>query len=351
MDRSIYKGQHKPLNGGFKMERVEDAAPSTKPLVLFCGLYAPTYNSDGIARAFADNGYEVSIFDWQRLRFDVGPDGMKERLLTKAKMERPDLIFLHIQTPDNLDVETAAGLQSIAPTVQFTFDVRDDIRWYKEIAPHITLTLFGDLDSVDECRREGILNVGYLQSSADYDWYKRMNVPVNEKAFPARDIVFIGNNFLNTNLNFPGAKQRSEMVEFMKDNFGDRFHVYGTGWRYSKMIHPQQEILVYNTCKVAITHNNYIRRGYTSDRLWRAMGCGAFTVSHYYPFINNDFNAGAISTWLHFDMLKDEVEKALANEPYRTKVAESGYELVRQNHSWTVRVKQLKNMINAILAK
>lgn len=308
--------------------------------VLHVRIDAPTYNSDGIMNGFLENGFEYTGWNWQQVKFNSSNEEMLDRLIGKAHMEQPDLIFAHMQNPESLDVETAKELSKVAFVVNYTLDVRKDISWYKEIAPHIGLTLFGDWESVEELRRVGINNVDYLGSSADYSWYKPLNLPRTE------DIVFIGGNYVNTSLDFPQAQQRAEMVEFMKDTFGDRFTVYGAGWGAgTTMVNPQEEIRIYNTSKIAITHNNFIRGRYTSDRLWRAMGCGPAVVSQYYPGINKDLNKYVASTWLDFPMLKKECEKLLNLEEEQEAMGKAGAEYVRTVHSWKARIGQLKELI------
>ena len=94
------------------------------------------------------------------------------------------------------------------------------------------------------------------------------------------EIVFLGGNYAMSNMNYPSAQERIELVEFLQKEFPDKFRVYGMGWEGTKMVHAQDEIKIYNQAKIAITHNNFQRKGYTSDRLFRAIGCGAMTISH-----------------------------------------------------------------------
>lgn len=307
--------------------------------VLHARIEAPTYNSSGIENGFLENGFEYVGFDWQKCKMNSSAEEMMDRLIGKAHMEKPDLIFLHLQQPDALDVGTAIELSKVAFVVNYTFDVRKDNSWYKEIAPHIGLTLFGDMESVQELKQAGINNVDYLGSSADYSWYKPLNLPRTE------DIVFIGGNYANTALDFPQAKERAEMVQFMKDTFRGSFKVYGMGFKNSVMVNAQEEISIYNRSKIAITHNNFIRGGYTSDRLWRALGCGIATVSQYYPGINKDLNKYVASTWLDFPMLKQECERLLNFNEEREAMGRAGAEWVRSQHSWKNRVGQLKELI------
>src|SRR5258707_12298352 len=105
--------------------------------VLHARIDSSSYNSDGIKNAFIENGFEYEDFFWQKVIFNSSPEEMMDRLIGKAHMERPDLIFVHMQQPRALDVETAKELSKVAFVVNYTLDVRNDNSWYKEIAPHL----------------------------------------------------------------------------------------------------------------------------------------------------------------------------------------------------------------------
>lgn len=310
--------------------------------VLFAKNEAPTYHSAGIERAFRENFKEVSVFNWQQAKFSEGKEGMQQRLIFKAESEKPDIIFLHIQSPDALDTYAMSILSEIAFTVLYTFDVREDIQWYKDLAPYVNLILFGDLQSVNEYKAAGFLNAEYMHSSADFDVYKRL--PPSGRKIGTPPIIFIGGKYSNSSHKFPLADQRTEMVEFMKKHFKKNFQAYGPGFS-KEFVNMQDEVVLYNSAKIAITQNQFNRAGYTSDRIWRSMGCGCFTLSQYYMLINKDFNVNCLATWLDFTMLAEQCEKWLSNEDSRKAVAEFGYEWVRLHHSWSMRIKQLKNLI------
>lgn len=321
----------------------EELAVSNKPLLLFVGIYSAVFNSDFMKRGFEEAGYECNVFNWQKVRFEEGYQGMIDRLAVKIKLDKPDVVFLQIQNKDIVLKEAVKEFSKYSFVVNYTFDVREDISWYKEIAPNIGLTLFGDMESVDECRMEGITNVDYMQSSADYSTYTRL--PIREATNEYGEVVFIGNNTVGASLNFEKAEERVEMVNYLQKNFKDRFKVYGQNWLNTKMVHPHEESMILNACKVAVTHNHFFRRGYTSDRIFRSMGCGAYTISQYYNGVNVDFNASVLATWLNFDMLGQQIELALSNDERRKMVASNGYNFVRGKHSWKNRAETLKKLI------
>lgn len=310
--------------------------------VLHIGINNAFYSPDGQKEGFERLGMEYSFLDWQKIRFNESIEGLHLRMVTKARMERPDLIFLQLQNSDALDPETAQDLSEIGFVVNFTEDVREDISWYEEIAPYVGLTVFTNIEDVTKLKKKGINNVAFMPTSYNNIWYKRqIPSPMNYG-----EIVFIGSNYLDTNMNFPKAQERVDMVHFLKEEFGEHFQVYGQGWEDSRLLNPQEAIEAYNNCKVAITHNNFLLPGYTSDRLFNAMGCGAATISQWYPGINKDFNVNVLSTWLNFDMLKEEVTKFIKQPKLRESIANNGYNHVREKHQWANRFDQLINIIN-----
>ncbi len=318
-----------------------------RPICLFAGIFSPMYDSSFMVRGFEESGYQCESFNWQKIRFSEGLEGMLDRLLSKAKSLKPELIFLHIQNPDVILKDVAKELSEYGFVVNYTFDVRNSIQWYKDLAPHVGLTLFADKESVSECKADGIMNVDYLPASADYNVYRKLDI--REATNEYGEIVFIGNNTVGSALKFPKAEERVEMVEFMKKNFGSRFKVWGLNFGADTQIaYPHTEALIYNSAKVAITHNNFFKVGYQSDRALRSIGSGCYTIMQYFPEINKDFNNTVCASWLDFNMLALEVEKALLNDAKRNMIAESGYNFVRERHSWKNRVEQLKLMIHGM---
>lgn len=315
--------------------------------VLHIRLDAPTYSSDGIKKGFVENGYEYYGINWQQVRFDEGILGLQSRIILAAKNIEPDLIFLHIQNPGVIDIETCQELTQLGLTVLYTFDVREDIKWMQELAPYLDLILFADMVSVENCKQIGIFNVDVLQSSCDMDFYQPITPHIKYDA----EIVFIGSNYLNTNLNFPLAQERLDMVNFLKKEYGDRFMVKGLNWLdgdkpHSEMINPLQERDIYCSAKIAICHNNFDRPFYTSDRLWRSMACGCFTLTKYFKGAELIFAQGHhLNWWRNFDDLKNKIDNHLSLSIDREKIARSGQEYVRTAHTWKRRIQEMQTII------
>lgn len=314
-----------------------------KQKILFAKIEAPTYSSDAIVRGWEENGFEVIGFDWQYNRFNYGTDGMRNNILKLAKETTPDLIFLHIQNSEALDLGTIDKLQEIAPVIQYTFDVRtkEKTEWMYEYAKHVHFTFFGCFEDIKECISRGIMNVGFLSSSADYSIYKPY--PIKKSG---AEIVFIGNNYANSGLEFECAQERQNMIEFLQKEYGSNFRAYGLG-QQGGLVNMQQEAMIYNQAKIAISQNNFNRIWYTSDRLYRILGCGTLALTNHYGGIEKTFEkATHLDWWNNFDELKSLIDHYLANEGERKIIAEIGRMKAVEDETWTNRILQVKLELN-----
>jgi hypothetical protein len=319
----------------------------TKPKLLHCAIDSPQYSSKAISEGFVNNGFEVIQFNWQMERFSNGLLPMRLKFLELAKQTKPELIFLHIQNPDIFDIETLKELQSIAPVINYTFDVRskEGSQWLYDAAAHISLTCFACMEDVNHCKELGIHNTTLIQSSCDFDIYKKLPIIGGR-----RGVVFIGNNYVNTNLNFELAEERAEMVAMLKEKFPNDFKVYGMNWGSSFYTNPQHEVTIYNKASIAICQNNFDREGYASDRLFRAASCGAMVlVKHFKGIENMGFtNWKNLAIWNDLYDLEILVNNYLSDREEAKAIGEAGRLFVAENHSWTGRTKEILKKVGAI---
>lgn len=311
--------------------------------VLHVALIAPNgYSNKGLMDGFLNGGFsEYHCFDFQLQSFSIGRDLMHRALIHEAEKIKPDLIFCQVQGSEILDLQTWEALSKLAFTVNYTFDIRtkEKTEWMYNLVPHIGLMCFSNQEDVDECKRRGYNNAMCLQSSADPDIYKPA------EGVERKGVVFIGNNFCNTNMEFPLSKERAEMVEFLQKEFPNDFKVYGNNWGDSKLVGQKEEVEIYQSAAVVINHNNFDVREYTSDRLWRAVFCGAFVLTKYFGGIETMFDRDQVGWWRDFDGLKERVEYYL-NKPERTRLrAESAWQYALLNHTWSSRVKEMMAFI------
>jgi len=343
INRDEFKGQNRE-NIGLKVSDV-DFVKDERPVCILVGINAPTYSSRGIIKGIEECGFRCEFVDFQKIKMEEGVEGLAHRLIVKAKTSFPDLIIMHIQNPESVSVETFAELQRYAPVVNLTFDQREDISWYKEIAPKISLTCFASSDDVKKCEADGIGNTIAIHSSCNYDFYKP---PIVSRGtmIGIPDIAFIGTNYSMSNLNFPLAKDRQDMCAFLKKEYGSRFLSIGMGQQVSKYVKPEEELAIYHQAKIIISHNNFYTADYSSDRLWRAMGSGAFVLSAYFPGIDRIFEKGVhLDYWTNFFELKKLIDFYLENEEERKSIAQIGANFVRENHRWADRISVIASTL------
>lgn len=314
--------------------------------VLHIALIAPNYTNTGLMNGFWAQGFSsYFLFDFQLKMYEFGKEVMRTMLIQEAERLKPDFIFCQIQGSDILDTETFKKLSQIAFTVNYTFDIRskEQTEWLYNLAPVIGLICFSNQRDVDECKSRGYNNTMVLQSSIDMDVYKP-----DDRLQYRGGVVFIGNNFENTNHQFPLSVERREMVSFLQDNFTDTFRVYGNNWGNSKVTTQKEEIGIYQYALIAINHNNFNEELYSSDRIWRIMATGAMCLTKHFKGIEKLFvRHKHLDWWRNLDELHVLLTQYL-QYPKTHYIAYKGMEHVRGNHNWECRIAEMLKFIGPI---
>ena len=317
-----------------------------KITVFHAGITSPVYSSEAITRSFKEVFGDVCYFNWQESRYLYGTEGMRKEMINKVIEYKPDLIFLHFNhTSEVLSFEYYEALKKLAKVITYTEDVRQDISIFEKIAPVVDWMIFTNIDDVETLSSKGINNSFYLPVSYNDIWYRKQ--PKTEKDYG--EIVFIGNNYVNTNMGeeFPNSKQRQEMIAALKKEFGDKFQAYGLG-QENAMLNPQQAVECYNNAKIAITHNNFTRKGYQSDRGLNAMGCGCATLMQWYEGFQNDFPAGIGATWRTEKELIYLCKCYINMDSDREQLSNYQYKLATENHTWKQRTSDILEIIKIV---
>lgn len=318
--------------------------------VLHVALIAPNgYSNEGMMKGFFGAGFtEYHLFDFQLKTFDTDRDTMRRMLIQEAERIKPDMVFMQIQGSDILDIATFKRLSEISFTVNYTFDIRtkEQTEWLYNLAPILGLICFSNQRDVDECNRREYSNAMVLQSSADPDIYKP------SEGVQRKGVVFIGNNFMNTNHQFPLSKDRAEMVEFLQKEFPDDFAVYGNNWGNSKLVDQKKEIDIYQSAAIVINQNNFDAELYTSDRLWRAVFCGSLCFTKHFKGVERLFDMyNQVECWNTFGELKRLIYHYLTHPKSATRNASSAREHALANHTWASRIKEMLNFIGPVQKK
>jgi spore maturation protein CgeB len=262
---------------------------------------------------------------------------LNNRIVEDCKEFNPDLVFIQVQSPGIIYNSTLKDIRPFCgKIINFTGDVRDPLpTWYIETGKLLDLTLFVSMTDVIKAR--DYINCDWIQIGFDDTIFNKSTTPVK-----SADIVFMANNYGS----FPISKYRKDIVTILSNEFNGRFEVFGTGWGRSKNLNASllNQAAVYRGCKIAINCSHYNHSMYSSDRILRIMGSGAFCLSH-------DFKDHSILYGDHlrtFTNINDLVEKChyyLENEEERIRIANNGYEFTHTLYTWD---KFVQNLINYI---
>jgi hypothetical protein len=287
---------------------------------------------NGISEGFKNNDWQVYEYDYGQALRTAGLLGAWQRILNYAEEGiKPDLIFINCNKDGFIFPAEAKALSEIAFTILYTFDVRHENNWIEDVAPHLGLVCFSDQDNVEKFNQKGY-RAELMQPSCDMDFYKPIDTT---KSYG--DIIFIGNK---QDSDFPFAQERTEMITFMQNEFGDKFAWYGNG-SGNGFLNPEQEREAYSSAKVAITQNQFHNKLYSSDRDFRAMASGCYTVCQWYDEIDVQFQC-----WKTFAQLRKLCVEGLLNNEVRKSRSEMLRQHVLLNHSWTARVRHLMHHVN-----
>jgi len=286
--------------------------------------------------------FDCKSIDWTDYGFNS--DALQDDIIQATDNFNPNYVLLHIQSGNVVTDKTLKILSSKTKVINWTGDVRYPLpQHYIETGKQIHLTLFTNMNDVLEIRAQGIM-ADYLQVGFDDVDF----TPVGSTNKYFQPILFLGSNYLDT-INFPLSKFRCDMVKLLKQEFNSDFGLYGSGWPNKDGILTRyaDEAVAYRTCKIAINLSHFDYSRYTSDRMLRIMGSGAFCLTHHYTNIQADFNIGnEIATWKTLDELLEKIKYYLEHEDERTFIAGNGCSLVRTKYTWHNFANNLKDLIH-----
>jgi len=286
------------------------------------------------------------FFDWQKIEKSKGVDRMREELIRVASKFKADLTFMQIQTPDVIDQYTASRLPGFV--VNWTGDVRSEVpAWMKNLGRYVDATCFTNETDVRSMQDEGNNSV-FLQIGFEHQLFKPDGplLATQRNVHPYPDIVFMGNNYGKDR--FPLSGERYEIAAALRKAYKNRFLLCGQGWDIDSvnlMGKPKEEAMVYRSCKIAINANHFIHERFSSDRIFRIMGSGAFCLTRWYPGIEKDFTDGVhLRVFRSIDEMLSLVDYYLKNDVERAAIADAGCELIHSKFKWQDNIQLIKQI-------
>jgi len=319
--------------------------------ILHIGMYAFMQAEGSIGEGLQSNG-DYKFIDWTTYcdNWRLSPDKRKEfenRVLNEVY--GMDICFMQIQTENIVSLDLIRAMKKYNPNIiiyNWTGDVRENIpKCFTDIASDC-VSLFTNATDVEKMKDMGFkseyLQIGFPEKIYCPRGYMNMKEP----------IVFMANNYYDMKEgkhSFPLGKERQDMVMFLKENYGDKFGVYGNGWSGLEsgacVNDGIQEASIYRGAAMAINYSHFNYKRYSSDRLLRIMGSGCFCISHNYPEIEKDFEVGKhLAVFNTLDELKNIIDHFLSHPEEAHKIAKEGCEYVHKTATWKKRIQQLLKM-------
>ena len=237
--------------------------------IVHCGIMVNGRN-EGLSKAFkkvANRYAEIKL------------DKNAQKQLKAVDFE-PDLIFfqIHNDTVDGVPTNELFDLSKFdCKIVNWNGDMRK--------RPPMWMKSFKGIPAFSNMRDVEAIGGKFLQIGIDDEVFKRWYNKRND------DIVFMGNNYGNT---FPLGQYRKEAVMILQRRGAKIYGNYpnSNGNLNADPNNPfdkqSEESKIYSQCAIAISISHFNIDRYTSDRLLRCMGSGAFTLTHHYPGILHD---------------------------------------------------------------
>ncbi len=179
-------------------------------------------------------------------------------------------------------------------------------------------------------------DVRYMQSLGYRSCFLQIGVD-HEIYYPSDcvkdiDIVFMGNHFGH----FPLSGLRQEMIKELKRIYGDRFKAYGINQPDGSFMGNQNgEADIYRRAKIGINLSHYNYERYTSDRMFRMLGCGVCVLSQNYNGISHDFGGEHLFVWNDIPSLVKNIDYLLDNPELVKMVGDNGAKLAHSKHTFT----------------
>lgn len=284
--------------------------------------------------SYADNHYKIK----DRAKFE-------EDVLKLTQWA--DIIFAQIQTPDVITVDLAKKMSAYRKKLfLWNGDVREQIeQWTLDLAPYFTALWSNDTDTQtmkDMGFKSEFMNVIFSPTKYNPKGYVEKREP----------ILFFANNYWDNYTKkhkFPLGKERQDMAMFLIENYGKDFGLYGFGWDGLETGNINDDCIleasIYRGAKIGINYSHFNYSRYSSDRLFRIMGCGILCLTHNFKDIEKDFEVGKhLVTFDSLEDMKEKIDYYLTHEEEREKIAKAGCEYVHKNYGTGKLYKTILNI-------
>ncbi len=227
----------------------------------------------------------------QKVNNGLSSQKINNEIVQVAEDFQPDLILWSHTIKLKISSETIEKLKSLSSKPQMGYWDGDIYESPFKPLPANVSNLAKNCDVVfcqefgkmtNLLKDKGCKDIRYVPAATDSDRFNRENTSVNKEY----DVVLIGNNVINKLpwKRMPGAVYRKKLIEYFYKKLGDRFAVFGSGWKgeYAKgPVNFVDQTKVYQKSRLALGVNNLHSDFYFSNRLPIALTSGVPLLYNY----------------------------------------------------------------------
>jgi len=299
-------------------------------------LYLPIGSQPGTVDAFKKTGATVHVFDFLEQKASAN-----EMFLRFVERYSPDLVHMQLQMTNAIRPETIQKARQISPKTIFTNwsgDIRKQAdRYFVSISKVVDYSLLSSVGQIELYKKAGAKNPVYWQIGYDPKLY----YPKNKTEFKY-DVSFIANAHAS-NL-FPDAALRKQIVQRLKNEFGARAGMYGSGHGRgigTIDITKVNEVYTDSICVLSVSNFNDVPH-YFSDRLLMCIASGRPTIAYRFPGIDSYFaENGDILVARNINDIVSLVKKCKNDLSFANRVGKYGGLKAAAEHTFESRIWEL----------
>lgn len=301
-------------------------------------LCASLMAGEGVVNGFTEKLKEVFTGGYYTINPNV--PNFNEELLRMVKTYHPSIVFLQIQAPNIITIETAAEIAMHSFIINWSGDIRIETppQWYLDIGKVIHLTAFSNMKDVTACKNQEIRSE-WLECGVNPEIYRK-----HENVIRTNDIVAHFNHYGENA--FPLSNYRMDIVKALSKEFGDRFGVFGNFPGAIGNFNSDQlaEAKNYSGAKLAINCSHFETAMYSSDRLSRIIATGgAMCLSHWFPDIEEMYDVCEhLDYFTNIPVLIEKCHYYLENENKRLEIVAAGQKHALENYTFLHMAQKIK---------
>ena len=310
--------------------------------IYYLGNFLPSSSTEThLSKTLTKLGHEVV----QIQENFTDPNHLAERL----KMETFDL-FLWTRTWDgtllneHLDVLRARGIPSVSYHLDLYVGLKRDGGlgtspfWHTDFV----FTPDGNKQAAKVFREKGI-NHYYIKPGVFEDECDIFNYQ------PEKDIIFVGSYNYH-----PEWPYRAKLIDWLRNTYREKFELWGSdglgpirGWELNQL-YGRTKIVIGDT--LSLPGNDH----YWSDRVYETLGRGGFLIHPEIKGMKEEFKDAVHLRYYeygNFKQLKYFIDHYLKNDEEREKIRQAGHKFVKENATYTNRMKQMLETVANVRQK